>query len=269
MAVTNFTGDKNQGILEKYCSKEVFMELHGELIFLAVVNLFLSITALLGNTLILVALQRESSLSPQSKLLYRNLAITDFLVGIIVEPVCCLFGVHGEQKTRNLLLRSCDKFDCSLCTMFGVSVYLDYNKRGTTSSPVTGAQIQTHCHLQRNMYSCNRYLGFVRCRRINTILESFCNFSVGLYSFDSLWGHYNLLLFKNFFHSASLQSSWCSDGTLSRTPDSSNSTQRSSLQKGSVQCIVGAGNIVSLLSTNWYTTAYNPIKRDVFSGLRC
>ena len=134
-------------------------------------------------------------------------------------------------------------FDCSLCTMFGVSVYLDYNKRGTTSSPVTGAQIQTNCHLQRNMYSCNRYLGFVRCRRINTILESFCNFSVGLYSFDSLWAHYNLLLFKNFFHAASSQSSWCSDGTLSRTPDSSNSTQRSSLQKGSVQCTVGAGKI--------------------------
>ena len=88
------------------------------------------------------------------------------------------------------------------------------------------------------------------------------------YSFDSLWAHYNLLLFKNFFHSAS-QSSCCSDGTLSRTPDSSNSTQRSSLQKGSVQCTVAAGNIASLLSTSGYTTAYHPIKRDVFSGLHC
>ena len=51
------------------------------------VNISVSITAFLGNTLILVALHKESSLHPQSKLLYRNLAITDLCVGMIVEPV--------------------------------------------------------------------------------------------------------------------------------------------------------------------------------------
>ena len=51
------------------------------------VNISVSITAFLGNTLILVALKKESSLHPPSKLLYRNLAITDLCVGMIAEPV--------------------------------------------------------------------------------------------------------------------------------------------------------------------------------------
>ena len=53
-------------------------------------NIFLSITAFLGNTLIahiLVALHKETSVHSQSKLLYRNLAITDLCVGIIAEPL--------------------------------------------------------------------------------------------------------------------------------------------------------------------------------------
>ncbi|CAH3196312.1 unnamed protein product, partial [Porites evermanni] len=57
------------------------------LIFLSAINIFLSITAFLGNTLILVALRKETSLHPPSKLLYRNLALTDLCVGIIVEPL--------------------------------------------------------------------------------------------------------------------------------------------------------------------------------------
>lgn len=48
---------------------------------------FLSIAAFWGNTLILVALFRESSLRPPSKFLYRNLAISDLLVGGNVEPM--------------------------------------------------------------------------------------------------------------------------------------------------------------------------------------
>ena len=47
----------------------------------------MSITAFLGNTLILVALRKENSLHLPSKLLYRNLAVTDLCVGIIVEPL--------------------------------------------------------------------------------------------------------------------------------------------------------------------------------------
>ena len=50
-------------------------------------NVFLSITPFLGSTLILVELYKGTSLHPPSKLLYRNLAITDLCVGITVEPL--------------------------------------------------------------------------------------------------------------------------------------------------------------------------------------
>ena len=90
MAVTNFTQDKNQlqaTIQELCCSAEFTREVHIDLICLSALNIFLSVTAFLGNTLILVALHKETSLHLPSKLLYRNLAITDLCVGIITEPL--------------------------------------------------------------------------------------------------------------------------------------------------------------------------------------
>ena len=78
---------KNFTIAELYCSVEFTGEVHGELVFLSVINTFLSITAFLGNTLILVALRKDTSIHPASKILYRNLAITDLCAGIIAEPL--------------------------------------------------------------------------------------------------------------------------------------------------------------------------------------
>ena len=75
-------------LLEKYfCSTELIGQVHDHLIILLVSHIFLSITAVLGNALILLALYRESSLHPASKLLYRNLAITDICVGFTVDPL--------------------------------------------------------------------------------------------------------------------------------------------------------------------------------------
>ena len=55
--------------------------------FSAAVYIILSITTFLGNFLILVALQKESSLNPPSKLLCRCLATTDLLVGLVAQPL--------------------------------------------------------------------------------------------------------------------------------------------------------------------------------------
>ncbi|XP_022810487.1 melanocyte-stimulating hormone receptor-like [Stylophora pistillata] len=52
------------------------------------VHILLSVTAFLGNSFILVALHKESSLQPPSKLLYRCLATTDLLVGLVAQPLC-------------------------------------------------------------------------------------------------------------------------------------------------------------------------------------
>ena len=93
-ALTNFSqGENQQTVFELSCSAEFVRSLDGEFIFLSAVNIFLSVTAFLGNTLILVALHKETSLNPPSKLLYRNLAITDLCVGIISEPVAVTYWI--------------------------------------------------------------------------------------------------------------------------------------------------------------------------------
>ena len=99
MEMKNFTGGENQQtIAELYCSVEFTGEVHGELVFLSVINTFLSITAFLGNTLILVALRKDTSIHPSSKLLYRNLAITDLCVGIIVEPLTVAYSISVVNR---------------------------------------------------------------------------------------------------------------------------------------------------------------------------
>ena len=87
MAMKNFTGDGNHKLCQVlYCSAELTGGVHNQLIILSVLNIVLSISAFLGNTLILVTLYKDGSLHPPSKLLFRSLAITDLCVGIIVVP---------------------------------------------------------------------------------------------------------------------------------------------------------------------------------------
>ena len=101
MALKNFTEDENiKTVRALYCSAEFFRGVESELIFLSALNIFLSITAFLGNTLILAALYKETSLHPPSKLLYRNLAITDLFVGIIVEPAAVIYWSSVVKERR-------------------------------------------------------------------------------------------------------------------------------------------------------------------------
>ena len=53
----------------------------------AALNTFLSITAILGNILILIALNKVTSICPPTKLLFRCLAVTDLCVGLITQPL--------------------------------------------------------------------------------------------------------------------------------------------------------------------------------------
>ena len=71
-------------------------ELKQQSISFSAVNILLSITGILGNCLILVALLKESSLHPPSKLLYRCLATTDLLVGLVNHPFYTTYVVGVE-----------------------------------------------------------------------------------------------------------------------------------------------------------------------------
>ena len=93
IATTNSTesGTQTKAYEVLRCSPSLVVGLQQQLISFSAVNIFLSIAALLGNFLILVALKQESSLYPPSKLLYRCLATTDLLVGLVTQPLAATY----------------------------------------------------------------------------------------------------------------------------------------------------------------------------------
>ena len=87
--MANFTATENTTIEMNEASKSSIPT--GIAVFFSTLNIFLSITASLGNALILVALHKETSLHPPTKLLFRCLAITDLCVGVITQPLYTVF----------------------------------------------------------------------------------------------------------------------------------------------------------------------------------
>ena len=67
-------------------------------------NIFLSITASLGNALILVALHKVSSIHPPTKLFFRCLAVTDLCVGLFIQPLFATYIMSGTIKMNTNVL---------------------------------------------------------------------------------------------------------------------------------------------------------------------
>ena len=128
MATTNITGNgTNTKTFEGLVSVDKFKE---QFISFSAVNILLSITATLGNSLILVALHKESSLHPPSKLLYRCLATTDLLVSLVTQPLYATYWmsvVHEHcslfRYTREAVFISSHALcSVSLSTLTAISV---------------------------------------------------------------------------------------------------------------------------------------------------
>ena len=101
----NFTEDGNHKTYEQLlCSAELTGGIRKELICFIVLNVLLSITAFLGNSLILVALYKETSLHPPSKLLLRTLTISDLCVGIIAEPLYVTYLMSVLDEGSNIFI---------------------------------------------------------------------------------------------------------------------------------------------------------------------
>ena len=108
--------DGNNEYYRKWFTDEIFLRLamlpglDGELkqqsILFSAVNILLSITGILGNCLILVALRKESSLHLSFKLLYRCLATTDLLVGLVNHPFYTTYVVGLRYKEIVTLRRT-------------------------------------------------------------------------------------------------------------------------------------------------------------------
>ena len=82
--MVNLTEGGNVTVMKTLLSANIRV---GFYIAIAAVNIVLSITASLGNILILIALRKVTSIHPPTKLLFQCLAITDLGVGLISQPL--------------------------------------------------------------------------------------------------------------------------------------------------------------------------------------
>jgi len=114
----NFTG-RGKIVL---CSFTWARGIHEQEIYLSAFNIFLSITAVLGNILIIVALRKVSSLHPPSKLLFKCLATTDLCVGLVAEPLSVVYWMSMSQEQYNLCRYAYASFIIVSYTMSSVSL---------------------------------------------------------------------------------------------------------------------------------------------------
>ena len=86
--MANQTGNENGTAFQDFVCKTLDIStIPLERKFLLAFNMLTSITAFLGNSLIIVALRKVSRLHPHSKLLFRCLALTDLSTGLITQPI--------------------------------------------------------------------------------------------------------------------------------------------------------------------------------------
>ena len=83
----------------------------GIVIFLLGLNICLSIAASLGNTLVIIALQKVSSIHSPTKLLFQNQAVTDLCVGLLVQPlhastIIMAFTARVDPKTEYYVVKA-------------------------------------------------------------------------------------------------------------------------------------------------------------------
>ncbi|XP_078361682.1 trace amine-associated receptor 9-like [Oculina patagonica] len=96
--------------------------------FISAFNIPLSITAFLGNVIIIVALQKVSSLHPPSKILLGCLASTDLCVGLITQPLYVSMKMSPDHSKYCLYLKilfeTIGSMFCavSLLTMTAISI---------------------------------------------------------------------------------------------------------------------------------------------------
>ena len=166
------------------------VSLHGNLYVysLAALNVLLSITASVGNILILVALRKETSLHPASKLLFRCLTATDLCVGVLSQPMFVVQLISIAQQHQQLCYTTVSLNDVvgkslggvSLCTLAAISVdrllalSLGLRYRQTVTSRRVLGLVTFIWILNISICSLNRFLNHV----IFSVVISFMIYSL-------------------------------------------------------------------------------------------
>ncbi|XP_015747873.1 PREDICTED: adenosine receptor A2a-like [Acropora digitifera] len=125
-------GARSPSLFERmalYCSAEFSVGLYNQLVGFSVANVVLALTAVLGNTLILIALHKETSLHPPSKILLRSLTSSYLCLGVLtlVLQTSWISIALKQWKTCQYLytvhyIASSTLFGVSLFTTTAISV---------------------------------------------------------------------------------------------------------------------------------------------------
>ena len=189
MAATKSMGDGTQmrTLEDLVCSSSLAGELQQYSLLLSAVNIFFSLTAFLGNSLIFVALHKTSSIHPPSKLLYRCLATTDLLVGLVGQPLVATFWMSVVREQWRLCRFA---WEAAFVSGYGLSLISLLTMAAMSVDRLLalffGAEIQTNCNFKAHICHCRYSLDHNRCR------YSMPHVSVS-YS-AVVWSHYNLIL---------------------------------------------------------------------------
>ena len=112
--------------------------------------------------------------------------------------MCYLLNVCSERKLEGSSLRISYKFYNRLYLVWSLGRNSDCDKRGQTSRPVVGTEIQTSCDFKANLRYHYYPLGCVLCLLSNVVLESRDNLVVWYHSTTSVSSNLGLFLHKDF-----------------------------------------------------------------------
>ena len=159
-----------QGNYTSKLNQELSAPPEGIFEFLSALNIFLSITASVGNTLILIALKNVYSIHPPTKLLFRCLAVTDLCVGLIVQPLYATYIMFLVIKMNDNVLNYVYK-------VYGVSSYILGGVSGLASTAISVDRLLA-------LTLGIRYKHVVTLRRVRVVIACFWALAA---SFGILW----------------------------------------------------------------------------------
>ena len=112
-----------------YCSQELTQVLDNQIIVLSVINTLLAITAIVGNSVIQIAIRKGNALHEPSRVLLQNLVASDLFVGFIelllVGQWISILQEHWQSCHYFYLAYIMGAFvsmSLSLCTLAAISV---------------------------------------------------------------------------------------------------------------------------------------------------
>ena len=217
----------------------------GVWVSLIALNIFSSIFATLGNVLILVALQKVSSIHPPTRLLFRCLAVTDLCVGLLGQPLYVYvnyIGLHFDIGKFMVELQGV--LDFVLVSLFAVS-------------PLTSAAISVDRLLAlllglryRHVVTLCRVRVVIACVWFITVSNAslycgalllshdkllFASWWMFLRSFNNdFYNNLNIFVHEDFFHPPSSTSPSARSCSTRTVKQSKKCTEHSTIQEDSV-----------------------------------